>query len=69
MPQRLLRVRIDKLMFHETRESYVRNKQASTYWLGAIRGFTPSLEIHRIWNLQYHERLLSEGREADTKKV
>ena len=69
MPQKLLRVRVDQLRFHKTREEALAAKRADPFWLGERRGYTPSLEIHRIWTIQYHERLLSKSREANPQEV
>lgn len=70
MPQELLRVKVDKLSFHNERKAAIKHRVVDPYWLMAnTKGMSAKLEIHRLWNVQYHERLLSEGREANTKKV
>ena len=70
MPQELLKVKVDKLRFHEERKAAIEHRVVDPYWLMPNRtGMNTKLEIHRLWNVQYHERLLSEGREANTKKI
>lgn len=70
MPQNLLKVKVDKLRFHDERKAAMKHRVVDPYWLNAYTvGYSAKLEIHRLWNVQYHERLLSEGREANTKKI
>lgn len=67
---RTLKVRVDKLDFHNERIHTIEHRVVDPYWLDRrTMGYSAKLEIHRLWNVQYHERLLSEGREANTKKV
>lgn len=66
-----LKINVSKLQHHDERKFWMRLSTVSPHWLE--RRYSPTrpdiLEIHRLWNHQYNEYLLSKGRQTNTKKI